>query len=215
MKNLLIIALLVFSVHAFAQDSGTKKNEIGINVFSVVSSVGYEPWWYGANDLEVSYKFATGAMYKHHWNKNTLRVSLDYYYANEKYDKENRPFFLEESFLKLVNRTGYQYTFGNWRVKPYVAIDASFGFIRTSQKYEDGYLKFPPIIVEDVLFTYELGLSPVVGVQIQITPRLYATIEASAEVITYLQVQKGKLEGGGGANVLYNPVRLLSVNYHF
>jgi len=214
MKNLLFIVLFLFSIQGIAQDSSTKKNEIGINIFSIVDANATSSWL-NANgiDFEPNYQFATGITYKHHWGNHSIRAAADYYYEHVYYKEL---YTVEDSFFKLDTRFGYQKVFGNWKFKPFVAVDAVFGIVRTYQKWMD----INPIgqsfgSSESTSISYQLGFAPTVGFQYQFTPFLSATIEASINAGGYLYRDVyGKLEGGGDF-YFYHPIRLLSINYHF
>src|SRR5687767_13877227 len=102
-RTIILILILMSSLKTIGQNSyspnTTKqkygRGEIGINIYNITgnsfSSIST------LNQLStLNQHFLVGFMYKHHFNKNALRVGFDYYHSKFSYDHNGGSFYLKD-----------------------------------------------------------------------------------------------------------------------
>ena len=226
MKIISLIAILMVAPFITnAQDTDTKKYELGINLYNITDYGKLGMFWYEDLDQNFEQRFVTGVMFKRNWSKSALRVSVDYMYRSkdsEEYRTHNNNTFINEgivdktlSFLRFENRTGYERQFlVSRKVKPFATIDLVAGVDLYSATY-----KASEIIPNDEDKLYKstvlrVGGSIALGFKYQISNRLSASVETNVEYVgNYLVIQNNTQNQG--FYLILNPVRLLSINYHF
>ena len=220
-KLALIFAFSFISISAEAQnsdlsfESGEKQfaqNEIGINLFNVTHRWP-QPYY---NRRPFQQKYLTGWTFKHHFNKNTFRIGFDY--NNSDYalsGSTGYSYFKDEGHSNLTKlRAGLERKFGNKNLKPYMFVDLEFasGDIKGTRKgasdiigseYEAHYN----------LKVFEYGISAGAGLHYQLTYRFSISVESNFSNLFYNNFDLGADYGGVSYTILFNPIRLLSINY--
>jgi len=221
MKNLLLIALLVFSVHAFAQDSGTKKHEIGLSLYSLTNVVNYT----SGGDIFFKYlpknNFVNSFQYKYHWEKVSLRANLNYQYHNFPDDVAPNEFVEGDLYYgeiwTLGTRVGIERRFGNSKLKPIIALDVFYNFGKnTATPFYWGGPNIDLINIPGSTISHSGGISPSVGIVYQIIPSLSVRLESNGEMGWYKQGYEYSNENvSAGIYVMYNAVSTFSINFQF
>ena len=221
MKKLLLFVLILISLNVSSQDPETKRNEIGVNLFNV--SIGSGNGYSVYDDL-FKVGFVSGLIYKHHWNKNTVRFGVDYLYKfSETYTDhfgnpatpsiDNR---YTSTFFRIESRIGIERSHRVGKFRQFVGLDGLFGY----EMYNRTGYSYPDYPSDDYYYDFtskylRYGVSPLTGVQYFITPLLSATVELSLNIIGVANLDDHVFNDTKGVYLEFNPIRLLSVNYHF
>jgi len=214
MKKLLFAVLISFAVNSYGQDSARVKHihEIGINTFSVLD-MDYDQfyYWVNPNNRGLSLHYLTGIMYKYHFGNSAIRASFDYYYLNDLFTEFD--YSSESSYRKMEYKLGYQKTFGVKKITYFLALDLLY-----SGEYYDSNVDLG--VVPYKIFTSKIqnhygGVAPTVGVNYQIIKNLSVSAEMNMRIALEWRKSDSDDFQFKGASLIFNPVRLLSINYHF
>lgn len=224
MKIVSLIAILMLTPFITnAQDTDKKKYELGINLYNITDYGKSGMFWYEDRQQIFENRFVTGLMFKRNWSKSALRVSLDYMYRNQEADQfwrfgingDGGNVRTTQSFFRIENRTGYQRQFlVSGKVKPYAAIDLVTGVDWYASTITPNQIA--PVQEEwsAKSSSFRVGGSVAVGFKYQISKRFSANIETSLELVSNYGILPNIWESRS-ANFILNPIRLLSINYHF
>lgn len=185
-KTFLFLALL--PLFSFAQDVEIKvkpqpSHEVGVNLFSVTNLDTYLDYVDRlVTDADVNY--IPGVYYKYHFGKNALRASFDY---TQKFIRSGDPdagyggHYVAGWKKDLSIGMGYERSFGNWKLQPYVFGDAVFNYHNmTGERLEWGCFG-PNGIFKFSEETLEYGMAVGTGMRYKITPRLNVSYEFAAQ----------------------------------
>ncbi|MFZ1332065.1 MAG: hypothetical protein WAR83_07750 [Flavobacteriales bacterium] len=204
----------------FSQAPDFGKQEIGINAVSWINAeVGKK----GPKGGDWSY--GNGFLYKAHCNKGALRMGLDVfrskYQVGNKLEGADVP--VASDFYKSVNvttveaRLGMERTLCSSRLQPFVGVDFSYRRIQKKGLYENyaGPL-LVPTSAEINSVTKQFLASPLFGIRFRATDRFSISGEASYALGIGRTRDNVKAEQGKSEFVHFaDPLRTLSVNYHF
>ena len=219
MKQLNLSLLFFFaSIITYAQNSIQpdaelfSKNEIGINLFNLTHR--WPQPFYISKPFQQRY--LTGWTFKHHFDKNTLRIGFDYDNADYALSESTGySYFKDEGHRNLAKvRAGLERKFGNKNLKPYLFADLEFasGDIKGTRKgasdiigseYETQYN----------LKVFEYGFSAGLGLHYLLTHKISISVESNFSSLFYNNFDLGADYGGVSYKILLNPIRLLSINY--
>jgi len=196
---------------SMASDSTLVKHEIGINTFSVLE-MDYDQFYYWVNPDKRGFSphYFTGLMYKYHFKKSAIRVAIDYYYLDNLF--EGFDFESESSFRKMEYRLGYQKTYGSKKATYFVALDVLY----SGEYYNsDVDLGVPHQFFTRKIQNHYVGIAPAVGGSYQFAKHFSVSAEMNFRIA--LQYRKSNIDDFQfkGASLIFNPVRLLSINYNF
>jgi len=225
MKYTIIVILTFISLTATGQDNSNYlsfkkenkyKHEIGINLYNI-TEVKHDYYLTINKKFFFNHSFVNGILYKRHWGKEAIRVGFDYYYSKisiEESSKYHR--YKNEGKSKIGEfRIGYERKMTDSKLQPYFSFDLIIIFgnlkgIDGSTNWGGGYAEHPyDIRVE------ELGFAPSIGLQYHAWDQFSFSIEINASFVYYHHSSKNGSQVYEGMKIYYNPLRLLSVNYHF
>jgi hypothetical protein len=188
------------------------EHEIGINLFSI------QDFRRGRIDRNPSAQlgYPSGLLYKLHCKENALRIGLDYNYR--KYNVEiTGPMYysIDKGYSsKMAFRIGYERNFGLSKLQPFIGGDLVLSFDQRNG-ISGGY--------GDIVFWYteksynrtigKIGASPLVGLKYFLNEQFSISLEMNVNISYYRQDNNGYRQEG--LDVTFNPIRLLSINYHF
>jgi len=204
-----------FSQHA--PESG--KQEIGLNAVSWINAdVGFKGPKGG------SWSYGNGLLYKAHCDKGALRAGLDLFHTNYKVgskvnaSNEAVPEFYKAGKVRTVEaRLGVERTLCSSRLQPFVGVDMAYRNSRNIGEYSNytGPLAVPTSEAINTA-TRQFLLSPLFGMRFRATDRFSVAAEASYSVGVSNTRDNVKATNGQAEFVHFaNPLRTLSVNYHF
>ena len=192
------------------------RNEIGLNIFNINEAM----FNFTSNKPEYEQNFTNGLMFKHHLNDFSLRAGFDlvrHEYTYQAGTPQSSSYNLNDGKSRFGNfRLGIEKTLSNSKVQPYVAVDVllSYGL---NMGTSEGFGDFLPYYKQYYEFnTRVVGFSPAVGLKYRPFKHFSISAEASLSV-THYSVHRvaGGYGDARGSDVLVNPLRLLSINYHF
>jgi hypothetical protein len=207
------------------------KNELGINLFSVTD-------WYNALDPKIrkwqaslpikevlQTNFFSGIYYKRHYGKNTLRTSLEYF-QKTRIDFSSFTYAGSDYHTSYAATTktgevkiGYERSFGNCKLRPYLFVDAVFGYSILKGK-SNYYIDLGQTEIRDEYFeTYSGGTAIGGGLSYKVSKNIAFTYEFSIEsrvskshALAYPREQRPT---GIGSYHKINPVRQLGLSVLF
>ena len=140
-NSTLIIVLFLISFGTCAQETDVKKYEIGINLYSITEyAPGGSFWQTDPFHQTLDHQFLSGIAFKRNWEKQALRISIDYTYKFKEYEEPELlsiqdSYQESRSFLRMENRVGYEHQFLAFgKFKPYIGVDLITGI--EAFKYE-------------------------------------------------------------------------------
>jgi hypothetical protein len=186
-------------------------NEIGINLYNILN---LKP----NTSSRIYQNVFNGLMYKRHCRKNALRISVDFFHYNYSYYVKpggGYPWYSKDDSKTLIGelRLGYEHSFTLKKLRPFIALDALVQYGQTIGKSE-GLGDFPPYEGWNSNYTYRFikyGVAPAIGLKYRPIYRLSFTVELNLNIV-YSSASQNFYKG---INIYFNPLRLLSVNYHF
>ncbi len=196
------------------------RNEVGLNLYNINSPPNHFEW----KKPQFFQSYANGLMFKHHLNHFSLRVGFDY--LEHKYRIETREYDNDElhaldtgnSYMKNL-RLGIEKTILNRRFQIYAALDVLFSrsnFIGGERCYVCRYNIIPGNPPEYSFDIRSFGISPAVGLKYRFARHFSITAETS--FATMLGHERYRKKGGFYINyvdIVFNPLRALTFNYHF
>lgn len=222
MKRLLYVtALLTISTIAIAQDSGNKKHEIGLSMYSLTNVVNFTSDGDSFFNYLPQNNFANAILYKYHWQKVALRVNVNYKFKNFPDDvNPNELIEGELSYGKIWSmgaKVGIERKFGNAKWQPIIAVDAFYNYGKnTARPYYRGGPTIDLVNIPGPTISHSGGISPSLGVVYRFIPSLSIRLETNALLGWYKQEYEGASENlHAGIYFRYNPISTFSVNYHF
>ena len=220
-RILFITSLLIVTTSIFAQDSSTKKHEIGASIYSFTNATTFTSGGDKIFNHLPQNNFANAFLYKYHLEKVAFRFNLNYQYKNFPDEVAPNQFVKDELYYGKIwtigTKVGFERTLGKSKLKPIIAFDAFYNYGENSGK---PYYYLNPIIdlINDpgTTLSHSGGISPTIGVMYQILPRLSLRIETNAELGWYKQGYKSSKENlNAGIYFIYNPLSTFSINFHF
>ena len=136
MKKVFFLFILL-PAFSFSQEIEKKpgKNEIGLNLFSITQ---FEKNRGMLDKPHITARFnpLSGLYYKRHYGKNAFRASFDYStHSRVEGDKNNpigdpfyMPYFYAANIQTVSIAAGYERSFGNGKLRPYVFGDVVFNY---------------------------------------------------------------------------------------
>ncbi len=191
------------------------RNEIGLNLFNYNEILIN----FTANKTSYLQSYANGLMFKHHFNKFSLRAGFDYFENTFRYeasasDPLNYNLNNGKSFGKDF-RLGLEKTLFLKKLQAYVAIDllASSGkFSGISEGFGDTIAPY------NIAYGFKVtswGFSPAIGLKYRPFRHFSITAETSLSSIYYKTSKSIGYPSESNTAVLFNPLRALTFNYHF
>lgn len=202
---------------AFGSKEGEKpfRHELGLNLLSVREEMVN----FSSGSGIMNTGFPVGVQYKYHLDKFSLRAAYDYFEDSYRFETGDAANWNHNYGFKSLHefRLGAEKTLISSPFQVFVAADIVFSngqYKGISEGYGDwiwwGYK-------DHYRFSTRLfGVSPAVGVKYRISRRLSCTAEASVSLLWGRSVKDyGPFGNSSEQSLLTNPLRLLSVNYHF
>lgn len=225
---LIVLSISLSSVHAQEQDSfADRKNEIGINLFSLTN---YENSFL-SYEKSIETHFVSGIRYKRYFGQNALRVGFDYYHSNYT-DITDIRYFMEggelpagktawEGDISTVTfRIGYERKLNPSKLQPYIAADIVLSYKLDKGEYESIYVGALKDKFSYSSRTTRIGVSPAVGLEYYFCDRFSASMETNLNImlISFHEPISGYEHSqniGDQLDIIFNPLSLFSVDYHF
>lgn len=209
-KFILLLLLTAIARLITAQNTDTilSKNEIGTLLFGLRNNLGQE--------YPMQSTFFNGIEYKRYFNKSAIRAGVDY---RNRYKKEGPEFETTSGYKETRIRIGFQRSFGNKIIKPYLATDIIL--VKTISQsetfpgawlnpYEKQYLRY-----------WGIGLAPALGINVKLTTTLSLSIETNFEIL-WVNKQGTKTINNKATEInskefvnRINPINIFSLNYRF
>jgi len=225
MKYTIIAILTYISLTAAGQDNSNYlnlkkenkyKHEIGINLYNI-TEVKHDYYLTLNKKFFFNHSFVNGIMYKRHWGKNAIRVGFDYYYSKISKEVSSKYHSSKNEGKSDIGefRIGYERKMTTSKLQPYFSIDLSITYGNVKGIYGGTnlggwYAEHPyDIRVE------ELGIAPSIGLQYHAWDQFSFSIEINVSFVDYYHKSNNDSYLYEGVKIYYNPLRLLSVNYHF
>ncbi|MBP6642320.1 MAG: hypothetical protein KBA60_05200 [Flavobacteriales bacterium] len=236
LQRTLIFGLLVgtFQISAYAQKkcplSGGEcpfsqhvpefgKQEIGLNAVSWINAdVGIKGPKGG------NWSYGNGLLYKAHCDKGALRAGLDVFHTNyevgSKVNATNEAvpeFYKAGKVTTIEARLGVERTLCSSRLQPFIGVDMSYRNSRNSGEYRNyGGPLAEPTSGDINTATRQFLLSPLFGMRFRASEKFSIAAEASYSVgISNTRDNVAATNGEPEFVHFANPLRTLSVNYHF
>lgn len=192
------------------------RNEIGLNTFNISQSLIQ---FYSNKPIYLR-GYANGLMYKHHFDRVTVRTGFDYHYNNYGYETGTTVSqFYNHNTGKSNSveiRAGVEGAMAKGKLQPYVAPDivASFG---QYQGISEGHGDMMPVYNEQYKFNaYAFGLALSAGLRFRPVRNFSISAESSVSLVNSITTKKtGNYTGASSTAMLFNPLRTLSLNYYF
>ncbi len=226
MKLAIILTLTLFSIlPAWGQSTGNcprfnranicGENEIGINGYNITDLKRK----YVNCKLTSGQNYGNGIMYKYHCRKNTFRIGLTYYYSKFVYEDIGRSYHYREAGENKIGElnVGYERNLVIGTFQPFVAMDLSLlygkvtGIIGGVGDWYYWNTEHP----YDVTIQ-EVGVVPTFGFKFRPFNRI--SISAETNIRIAYSDQKDLLDSKQDVSegrIYVNPLRVLSLNYHF
>jgi hypothetical protein len=178
----------------------------------------------GRSSGDMSY--ANGLLYKLHCDRNVYRAGVDVFRYTYQFgampdpDDAHYPWYTygEGKYTTIEARLGYERRLGSRKLQPFVGADIAFRYARNDGFYEGLGDIGPPyeFFGETRTTSQQFLVSPLVGLNYQLAEHFSISVEGSCSfgsgrTTEEVSGRAGKREGLGFAN----PVRTLSINYHF
>ncbi len=223
-KNLLFVLSHFLALNLSAQmcpcefgQSGKDKPlrlEIGIN------GLNYQEELFNFyNPLPVYHQnFLNGLMLKYHFNKLSLRAGFDYSANSYSYVAETASDYNKNDgnrFRKDL-RAGIEKSLYTGKIQVYAAADlllsrGNFSGISAGRGDQTAEYHLPYRFKSNAI-----GVSPGLGIKYRPLKRFSISMEASLSILHYRTYSKdGVYQNESGGSLLFNPLRVLSLNYHF
>lgn len=224
MKNLLLTFFIVASSTLSAQmcpcefgkgDSiKPKRFEIGLNVFNAQEVLVN---FYQQNP-EYSLNYLNGIQFKYHLNKFSFRAGMDLLY--HKYDYEvNDPMNYNKN---VGENNGYNIRLGLERsfIEKYFNLYYALDLLYHNDKYKgvsEGSGDIRPYYIDNYEFDVQaFGVSPAFGIRFRPIKQISIGLETSLSIIRFKSTKvKGGYEDEKSTTLLFNPLRIASINFHF
>lgn len=192
------------------------RDEIGLNVYNVNEVL------FNFNAMRAVYQqnHVNGLMYKHHFDKFSLRAGFDYlqYSYNYQYGESGMMGYEHNSGNSRTTdlRAGAEKVLIGRKLQVYSAIDLLFSSARYAGT-DEGQGDFPGPYKYDYAFhSQALGISTTVGLKFRPFRHFSVSAETSLSLIYYqTKQQAGPRSNDSGPALIKSPLRLLSFNYHF
>lgn len=192
------------------------RNEIGINTLNVNEALIN----FTSPGSVLYTNYANGIMYKHHFDKFSLRAGFDYFentYSYEAQDSTNYNLNNGKSFGKSF-RAGLEKTLFFGKLQAFAAIDLIYTNGRYSGNTKGHGDKIAPYDLGYGFNYNSFGFSPAIGIKYRPFRRFSISAETSLSALYYKtsnSVANPAYPSESSIEVLFNPLRLLSVNFHF
>jgi hypothetical protein len=218
MKRLILFLTLSFIlIEVKAQSEfNTKKNEVGLILFSVKSNYGQ---LYSKSPYT---SFLNGLTYRRILDKGAIRIGVDF---RDRNDMGTGDFIGSSKYKEGRLMTGFQLYLIPGTVKPYIATDLTFLHSKFQSEFSGGFLQ--SYHREDLIYNGR-GLSPAAGLNIRLTRTLSLSLEASLEFLWITKKGTRAENSSGDINTIFeksikeedfvfrfNPLNIVSINYSF
>ncbi len=221
LQNLIKISILLWSIPLLctAQDVGTSlspKHEVGISLVSISQNYGYDYY------TDVYVNILNGIRYKRHLGVHGIRLGGEYKDSNSAGggDVQGESQYLEGKF-----NLGYQLTFLDKAVRPYISMD----FIYLISKFTSGfYGGYAGLYHGYDLHNHGIGFAPAFGIYFRLVKSLSISWESNMEFLWV--TEHGTITRSDPHhfqsrttypyhrrlyNSFLNPVKSISLNYGF
>ncbi len=209
-----ILPLLIFAQELPGQQpSDSLKNQIGINLYSLRMPHDIVNSDENVNGAAFNHNLMGGIVYKRYSKQFTFRFAADYQEQYESRDNVDQALNKTDHFgmyKGFVASAGLEFKMLSGSVQPFIGNDFYFSFGES-----DG-IRRSRMLGDDRDYHYKIkgfGFGPVVGVQVFPYHNFSFTAEANAN-FAKLIYDNGE-EVSGVTHRYLNPLRLLSVNWHF
>lgn len=218
MKNLIhliLLSLLVFGAKA-QENKVSYKNEIGVNFLRVSGIGNFLKLGYGI-DKPFNATYLNGFVFKSHFEKISFRIGYNYFQnkfsesGNEfdgKYYQNNGKLLFHEFRVgaeKNIHFNKFSFFFG---------LDLIVKHYQRKGVYEN-FKTYPDVNYKDnyVFNSNRGGFAPFAGLKYQISNQFSVSLETNLHYM--FNVNFSKISEIDGAELYFNPINLLTVNYHF
>lgn len=188
------------------------ENEIGINLFSVLNLTR------SSKEYFVQINYVNGLLFKRAWNKNAIRVGFDYNYRTSNWESGGTYQYVKGHDQQFVGklRLGYERRFTLRKVQPFAFSDVSLSYGQTKGT-SGGWGDWTPIYSESSfdIRTTEILLDHGIGLKYRPISRLSVSLEINFSFGYEHSRYTDNRDTGQQFNFYFNPLRLLSINYHF
>jgi len=208
---MLLTILLLFINDSFGQDNSNDKiprNEIGINLFSYLPSPEYYRFPY-ENPFYCS--FIRGINYKRYFDHNAIKISFNYRQVDETQDYPEN-WISERAYQESTLRIGYNLHIPLFKQKtiiPYIGSEL-IARISSFEGTEGG--GFTGVIVSYQSKDKGIGLSPVIGCQINFSRRFSINLETTYDLLR-IRSEVKEIQNRGGGQIL--ETNTTKINYNF
>ncbi len=208
---MLLTILLLFINDSFGQDNSNDKiprNEIGINLFSYLPSPEYYRFPY-ENQFYCS--FIRGINYKRYFDHNAINISFNYRQVDDTQDYPEN-WISERAYQESTLRIGYNLYIPLFKQKtiiPYIGSEL-IARISSFEGTEGG--GFTGVIVSYQSKDKGIGLSPVIGCQINFSRRFSINLETIYDLLRVRSEVK-EIQNRSGSQIL--ETNTTKINYNF
>ena len=223
MKKLLTIVICLYCLPAktqmcpceFGSKGGTStlRHEIGLNALNVneVMMNFYNPGTVYATN------YANGFMYKYHADKWSLRAGFDYLEHSYQYQASSSKGFDNNKgkFFSKDFRLGAENTVSSTAVQIFVGADLVYSTARYSGISIGQWDSAAPYHIAYGINVQSFGAAPALGIKYRPAKHISITAETGISVLRYKSSETPGFPSESNVAVLFNPLRVLSLNYHF
>ena len=210
-RIILLPILILLFIDSFGQDNSNDKilrNEIGINLFTYLPSPEYKGFPY---EKQFHCSFIVGINYKRYFDHNAIRISLNYRQVVETHNYPEN-WISERAYQESTLRIGYSIQiplFEQKTIIPYLGSEL-IAKIASFEGTEGG--GFTGLFVSYQSEDKGVGLSPVVGCQINFSKRFSVNLETTYDL---LRVRREVKEIQNIIGIHISETNTTKTNYNF
>ncbi len=210
-RIILLPILIFFFIDSFSQDNSNDKilrNEIGINFFTYLPSPEYKGFFY---EKQLYCSFIGGINYKRYFDHNAIRISFNYRQVDETQDYPEY-WISERAYQEGTLRIGYSIQIPLFKQKTIIPYFGSelIAKIASFDGTEGG--GFTGVIASYQSKDKGVGLSPLVGCQINVSKRFSVNLETTYDL---LRVRNEVKETQNRIGVQISETNTTKTNYNF
>ena len=224
MKIVKLLTILVFLINSFIIKANNKDSllyEIGINIYSLRNiPVGiFTNYSYLSFDFDLKHYYINGITLKRYFNKNVFRIGIDYYKFIDKLRPDDDGccdrIINDGEYEGVEIKIGYEKRLNIKHIIPFIGIDliGVYGkYVGVAAGGLSGHY-----YAEYNITHKKLGLAPYLGFNVKFRKHFSASIETNFNISYYqnkdIIKDSDQITKNWGRR--YNPLRIVSFNYHF